>query len=129
MVSAFLGYGAGFSNRFAGGWFAVFSFLLLAWPRMNLLWHRGIAVVILMLIVIRWSVSWLSAEPADAMISLLYPPVLVIITTLLWGRLSLYIGAGSGLVMGLVAYMGGSREALAGAYLHDWRIGPLVLCV
>ena len=133
LVSAFLGYGTDFSNTLAGGWFAVFSVLLLAWPRMNLFWHRGIAVVILMLIVIRWSVSWLYAEPADAMIGvmigLLYTPVLVIITTLLWGRLSLYIGAGTGLVMGLVAYLGSSREALAGAYLNDWRIGPLVLCV
>ena len=63
------------------------------------------------------------------MIGLLYTPVLVIITTLLWGRLSLYIGAGTGLVMGLVAYMGSSREVLEGAYLNDWRIGPLVLCV
>ena len=63
------------------------------------------------------------------MIGLLYTPVLVIITTLLWGRLSLYIGAGTGLVMGLVAFVGSSREALAGAYLNDWRIGPLVLCV
>ena len=133
LVSAFLGYGADFSNLLAGGWFTVLSVLLLAWPRMNLLWHRGIAVVILMLIVIRWSVSWLYAEPADAMIGvmvgLLYTPVLVIITTLLWGRLSLYIGAGTGLVMGLVAYLGSSREALAGAYLNDWRIGPLVLGV
>ena len=133
LVSAFLGYGTEFSNLLAGGWFAVLSVLLLAWPRMNLLWHRGIAVVILMLIVIRWSVSWLYAEPADAMIGvmigLLYTPVLVIITTLLWGRLSLYIGAGAGLVMGLVAYVGSSREALADAYLNDWRIGPLVLCV
>jgi diguanylate cyclase (GGDEF)-like protein len=133
LVSAFLGYGTEFSNLLAGGWFAVLSVLLLAWRRMNLLWHRGIAVVILMLIVIRWSVSWLYAEPADAMIGvmigLLYTPLLVIITTLLWGRLSLYIGAGTGLVMGLVAYIGSSREALAGAYLNDWRIGPLVLCV
>ena len=29
--------------------------------------------------------------------------------------------------MGLVAYVGGSREALAGAYLNDWRIAPLTL--
>ncbi len=133
LVSASLGYGTYFSNWLAGGWFAVCSILLLAWPWMNLFWHRGIAVGILMLIVIRWSVSWLYAEPADAtigvIISLLYTPVLVIITTLLWGRISLYIGAGAGLVMGLVAYMGSSREALAGAYLNDWRIAPLVLCV
>jgi diguanylate cyclase (GGDEF)-like protein len=133
LVSAFLGYGTHLSNLLAGGWFAVFSVLLLAWPRMNLGWHRGIALVILLLIVIRWTVSWLYAEPADAMIGimigLLYTPVLVIITTLLWGRLSLYIGAGTGLVMGLVAYLGSSREALSGAYLNDWRIGPLVLCV
>ena len=67
LVSALFGYGTDFSNVLAGGWFAVFSVLLLAWPRMNLFWHRGIAVVILMLIVIRWSVSWLYAEPADAM--------------------------------------------------------------
>ena len=63
------------------------------------------------------------------MIGLLYTPVLVIITTLLWGRLSLYIGAGTGLVIGLIAHMGSSRRALAGAYLNAWRIGPLVLCV
>ncbi len=29
--------------------------------------------------------------------------------------------------MGLVAYVGGSREALAGAYLNDWRIALLTL--
>jgi diguanylate cyclase (GGDEF)-like protein len=110
LVLAFLGYGTDFSNLLAGGWFAVLSILLLAWPRMNLFWHRGIAVVILMLIVIRWSVSWLYAEPADAMIGvmigLLCTPVLIIITTLLWGRLSVYVGAGTGLVMGLFSYMG-----------------------
>jgi diguanylate cyclase (GGDEF)-like protein len=105
LVLAFLGYGTDFSNLLAGGWFAVLSILLLAWPRMNLFWHRDIAVVILMLIVIRWSVSWLYAEPADAMIGLLCTPVLII-TTLLWGRLSVYVGAGTGLVMGLFSYMG-----------------------
>ena len=57
LVSALLGYGTDFSNLLAGGWFAVLSILLMAWPRMNLLWHRGITVAILMLIVIRWSVS------------------------------------------------------------------------
>ena len=31
--------------------------------------------------------------------------------------------------MGLVACVGGSREALAGAYLNDWRIAPLILGV
>ncbi|MDA9722375.1 GGDEF domain-containing protein [Luminiphilus sp.] len=31
--------------------------------------------------------------------------------------------------MGLVAYVGGSREALAGAYLNDWRTAPLILGV
>ena len=31
--------------------------------------------------------------------------------------------------MGLVAYVGGSREALAGAYLNGWRIAPLILGV
>ena len=133
LVSALFGYGTDFSNALAGGWFAVFSVLLLAWPRMSLAWHRGIAVVILLLIVIRWSMSWLSAEPADAiigvMIGLLYTPVMITITTLLWGRLSLYIGAGTGLIMGLVAYVGSSREALAGAYLNDWRIAPLILGV
>ena len=133
LVSALLGYGTDFSNALAGGWFAVFSVLLLAWPRMNLVWHRGIAVAILLLIVTRWSISWLSAEPADAvigvMIGLLYTPVMITITTLLWGRLSLYIGAGTGLVMGLVAYIGSTRESLAGAYLNDWRIAPLILGV
>jgi len=132
-VSAFMGYGTPLSNRLAAGWFAVFSVLLLAWPKLNLAWHRGIAVSILMLIVARWSISWLAAEPADAMIGvvigLLYTPVLVIITTLLWSRLSLYIGAVTGLVMGGVAFVGSGREVLAGAYLADWRIGPLVLCV
>ena len=93
LASAIFGYVTGFSNTLAGGWFAVFSVLLLAWPRMNLFWHRGIVVAILTLIVIKWSVSWLYAEPADAMvgvmIGLLYTPVLVIITPLPWGRLSL----------------------------------------
>ena len=31
--------------------------------------------------------------------------------------------------MGLVAYVGGSREALAGAYLNGWRIALLILGV
>jgi diguanylate cyclase (GGDEF)-like protein len=133
LVSALFGHGTDLSNKLAGGWFAVFSFLLLAWPRMNLFWHRGIAVAILLLIVTRWSMSWLYAEQADAiigvMIGLLYTPVVITIITLLWGRLSLYIGAGTGLVMGFVAYVGSSREALAGAYLNDWRIAPLILGV
>ena len=114
LVSGLFGYGTDFSNALAGGWFAVFSVLLLAWPRMNLFWHRGIAVVIFLLMVTRWSMSWLSAEPADAitgvMTGLLYSPVMITISTLLWGRLSLYIGAGTGLVMGLIAYAGSSRE-------------------
>ena len=57
LVLAFLGYGTHFSDRLTGGWFVVFSVLLLVWPRLNLFWQRGIAVVILMLIVISWSVS------------------------------------------------------------------------
>ena len=65
LVSGLFGYGTDFSNALACGWFAVFSVLLLAWPRMNLFWHRGIAVVILLLIVTRWSMSWLSAEAAE----------------------------------------------------------------
>ena len=93
LVSALFGHGTDLSNKLAGGWFAVFSVLLLVWPRMSLFWHRGITVAILTLIVIKWSVSWLYAEPADAMIGvligLLYTPVLVIITSLPWGRLSL----------------------------------------
>ena len=93
LVSAIFGHVTGFSNTLAGGWFAVFSVLLLASPRMTLFWHRGIAVAILTLVVIKWSVSWLYAEPADAMIGvmigLLYTPVLVIITPLPWERLSL----------------------------------------
>ena len=132
-VSGLFGYGTDFSNALACGWFAVFSVLLLAWPRINLFWHRGIAVVILLLIVTRWSMSWLSAAAADAiigvMIGLLCMPVMITITALFWGRLSLYIGAGTGLVMGLIAYAGSSREALAGAYLNDWRIAPLILVV
>ena len=32
-------------------------------------------------------------------------------------------------MMGLVAFLGSSREALASAYLNDWRIAPLVLSV
>ena len=133
MVSAALGYGTTFSNTLAAVWFVVFSIILVAWPKMNLAWHRGIAVAILALLVIRWCISWLLAEPADAMIGiligLLYTPVLVIITTLLWGRLSAYLGALTGLIMGALAVVGSSRDALADAYLNDWRIGPLVFCV
>jgi diguanylate cyclase (GGDEF)-like protein len=133
VVSAFMGSGTPLSNQLAGGWFGILSVLLVAWPRLNLAWHRGIAVSILLLIVVRWSVSWLATDPADAMIGivigLLYAPVLVMITTLLWGRLSLYIGVATGLVMGGIASLGSGREVLAGAYLADWRIGPLVLCV
>ena len=36
LVSGLFGYGTDFSNALACGWFAVFSVLLLAWPRMNL---------------------------------------------------------------------------------------------
>ena len=85
LVSGLFDYGTDFSSALAGGCLAVFSVLLLAWPRMNLFWHRGIAVVILLLIVTRWSMSWLSAEPADAITGLLYTPVMITITTLLWG--------------------------------------------
>jgi len=60
---------------------------------------------------------------------LLYAPLLVSITTLIWDRVSPYIGASTGLIMGVIAFLGSSREALAGVHLDDWRIGPLVLCV
>ena len=71
VVSALLGYGTPLSNWLAGGWFAVFSVLLIAWPKMDLAWHRGISVAILLLVVARWSAAWLLAEPADAIIGVM----------------------------------------------------------
>ena len=134
LVSAFLGYGTRLSNLLAGGWFAVFSVLLLAWPRMNLGWHRGIALVILLahrdqmdgVMALRgagrrhdWRHDWPSC------------------TRQCWSSLRRCFGADSACTSvrarvwswGSSPTMGSSREALAGAYLNDWRIGPLVLCV
>ena len=131
--SALLGYGTKFSNLLAGGWFGLMSMLLVWWPRMDTVWHQRIAVLILILLISRWAAAWLYAEAADAVIGvilgLLYTPVLVVINTLLWGRYTALIGVSTGLVMGLVAIVGSSREALAAAHLDDWRIGPLVLVV
>ena len=87
----------------------------------------------LCLVIARWAVAWLYADAADAMVGvvtgLLSAPLLVAITTLIWDRVSPYIGASTGLIMGVIAFLGSSREALAGVHLDDWRIGPLVLCV
>ena len=132
-ISALMGYGTALSNKLAVAWLVVLSVFLLVWPKLNLTAHRLVSLLFLFLLTARWTEAWLFAEPADAMIGvligLLYTPVLVIITTLLWGRRSIYIGVTTGLIMGGVATIGSWREALSAAYLNDWRIGPLVLCV
>ena len=59
---------------------------------------------------------------------LLYAPLLVSITTLIWDRVSPYIGASTGLIMGVIAFLGSSREALAGVHLST-TLSPRSLCV
>ena len=62
------------------------------------------------------------------LLGLLYGPILVMVTALLWTRFSLAIGVTTGIVMGVVAVIGSRRDALSDAYLNDWRLGLMVAC-
>ena len=132
LASALLGLGSPLSNALASLWFVALSFFLLMWPRMNIFWHRCVALAILALLILRWSLSWFVAPPADAMIGillgLLVIPILVTVTTLLWAHYSLAIGVTTGTILGVIAVIGSRREALSDAYLNDWRLGLMVAC-
>ena len=132
LASVLLRSGSPLSNAFASLWFVVLSIVLLVWPKTNLAWHRCVALTMLTLVVLRWSLSWFIAPPADAMVAillgLLYGPILVMVTALLWTRFSLAIGVTTGIVMGVVAVIGSRRDALSDAYLNDWRLGLMVAC-
>ncbi len=130
LASALLGSGSPLSTALASLWFVVLSVFLLVWPKMNLFWHRCVALTMLTLLILRWSLSWIIAPPADAMIGilfgLLYTPILVMVTSLLWAHYSLAIGVTIGSVMGVIAIVGSRRDALSDAYLSDWRLGLMI---
>ena len=130
LASALLGLGFPLSNALTSLGFVVLSFFLLVWPRMTLFWHRGVALTILSLLILQWSLSWIVAPPAEAMIGillgLLYIPILVMVTSLLWAHYSLAIGVTIGVVMGVIAIVGSRRDALSDAYLSDWRLGLMI---
>ncbi len=130
LASALLGSGSPLSTALASLWFVVLSVFLLVWPKMNLFWHRCVALTMLTLLILRWSLSWILAPPADAMIGilfgLLYTPILVMVTSLLWAHYSLAIGVTIGSVMGVIAIVGSRRDALSDAYLSDWRLGLMI---
>ena len=132
VASALFGLGSPLSNALALLWFVILSLFLLVWPKMNIFWHRSVALAVLVLLILRWSLSWLIVPPADAMmgilLGLLYTPILVTVTTLLWTRYSLAIGVTTGLLMGAIAIIGSRREGLSDAYLNDWRLGFMVAC-
>ena len=130
VASALFGLGSPLSNALASLWFVILSLFLLVWPKMNLFWHRCVALTMLTLLILRWSLSWIIAPPADAMIGilfgLLYTPILVMVTSLLWAHYSLAIGVTIGSVMGVIAIVGSRRDALSDAYLSDWRLGLMI---
>ena len=130
LASALLGSEFPLSRALASLWFVVLSVVLLVWPKMNLFWYRCVAVTMLILLLLRWSLSWITAPAADAMIGillgLLYTPILVMVTSLLWAHYSLAIGVTVGGVMGVIAIVGSRRDALSDAYLSDWRLGLMV---
>ena len=71
LASALFGSGSPLSNALASLWFVVSSFFLLLWQKMTLFWHRCVALTILTLLILQWSLSWVVAPPADAMIGIL----------------------------------------------------------
>ena len=89
VVSALLGFGTPLSNTLVFCWFAALTLLLLLWSKLTLQWHRGVALAMLCFVIARWAVAWLYADAADAMVGvvtgLLYAPLLVAVTTLIWG--------------------------------------------
>ena len=133
VVSGFIGFGTNISFQFALGWLVFLSAVLLTWPHLSLNTRGVIALLILAALIARWSYSWLIAPPREAMIGilvvLLYTPILLVITTLMFSAKAVFIGILVGLLMGAISVFGTSREVLAPLYLNDWRIGPLILCV
>ncbi len=133
VITGFVGFGTDISFQFALGWLVFLSAVLLAWPYLSFKTRGIIALLILVALIARWSYSWLIAPPREAMIGilivLLYTPILIVITTLMFSASAAIIGIFVGLVMGGVSFLGTSREALAPLYLNDWRIAPLILCI
>lgn len=133
VISGFVGFGTNVSFQFAFGWLVFMSAVLLMWRYLSLNTRGIVALLILAALIIRWSYSWLMAPPREAMIGiiivLLYTPILLVITTLMFSTSAAYIGILVGLLMGAVSFFGTSREVLAPLYLNDWRIAPLILCV
>ena len=62
-------------------------------------------------------------------LGLLYVNVIMTITTILFSGRSRLISVAMGVIMGMIAIIGSSREALAMTFLNDWRLGPLVFFV
>jgi hypothetical protein len=53
VASALLGFGTPPSNTLAFCWFAALTLLLLLWSKLTLSWHRGVAVTMLCLVIVR----------------------------------------------------------------------------
>jgi diguanylate cyclase (GGDEF)-like protein len=133
VISGLLGFGTNISLQFASGWLVFLSAVLLTWPHLSVNKRGVIALLILASLIARWSYSWLIAPPREAMIGilivLLYTPVLIVITTLMFSGKAVFIGILVGAALGTISFFGTSREVLAPLYLNDWRIAPLILCV
>ena len=133
VISGLIGLGTKISFQFATGWLVFLSAVLLSWRYLPLNARRTIALLILAVLIVRWAYSWLIAPPNEAVIGilivLLYTPILIVITTLMFSANAVIIGILAGLLMGTISFLGTSREVLAPLYLNDWRIGPLILCV
>lgn len=133
VISGLVGFGTSISLQFAVGWLVFLGAVLLTWPYLSVNNRGVIALLILASLIARWSYSWLVAPPREAIIGilivLLYTPILIVITTLMFAGKAVFIGILVGLAMGTISFFGTSREALAPLYLNDWRIAPLILCV
>ncbi len=133
IVSGFLGYGTRLSLYLAIGWWTFIGVPLLFWQKLSTVDKKLLCLTILALLIVRWGYSWLISPPQEAMtglvLGLLYVPVIMTITTILFSGRSRLICVSVGVIMGMIAIIGSSREALAISFLNDWRLGPLVFCV
>jgi diguanylate cyclase (GGDEF)-like protein len=133
IVSGFLGYGTRLSLYLAIGWWTFMGVPLLFWRKLSSVDKKLLCLVILALLTARWGYSWLISPPREAMtglvLGLLYVPVIMTITTILFSGRSRLICVSMGVIMGIIAIIGSSREALAITFLNDWRLGPLVFFV
>ena len=133
VISGLVGFGTSISFQLALGMLIFLSAVLLAWPYLSFNIRGVIVLLIQAALIARWSYSWLFASPPDAMIGilvvLLYAPIMIVITTLMFSAKAVFIGIVIGLLMGGISFLGTSREVLAPLHLNDWRIGPLILCV